>query len=1180
MKNIAWKVGLILFIVALCLYAVIPPSTKIRLGKDLQGGTSMIYLVKMPENTDNRQAVLGQTIQVLKERVDPRGILDISMQPLGADRIEIVMPLPNEQVLALRDGFRDELDKLTKMAEIRPSQLDQALRFGRAVEFYGGGSSERAAQIETLQRTYNEVQETRKALNEGKSGGAEGDALSKLEQAVADAEFNFETARDAILRTSLDRARITRTLNLSKDPQKQLDANGNVQLDANGKAIIGPSPREVALKALKDEFPHLSSQIDSALTAYDAYHAQRTTLDDPEDLMRLLRGAGVLEFRIAVENSNPEGVNVQQLRDQLREKGPEGTDSPVARWFPINELKQWYKTPAQLAALEANPEVFFANFGGGGLVAAKYEGQYYLLLYTRPDRAMTHDQGTPWTVESTGISIDRLGRNAVAFRLDVAGGQLMGRLTGSNIDKPMAIVLDGQVYSAPNINSQITGNGVIEGEFSQTELSYLTRVLAAGALEARLSDEPIAINTLGPSLGKDNLYKGLEACLLSLIVTAAIMMIYYFFAGVIANVALLINAIMIFGIMALIDGTFTLPGLAGVALSIAMAVDANVLIYERIREEIVNNKEDLRTAIRLGYSRAMSAIIDGNLTNLIVCVVLLYTATTEVKGFALTMMLGVIATLFSALFITRALYTFYTDAFKFTKLPMLPTVFPAIHRALTPNVNWISKRNIFIGASLIASIISIALVVSRGGQMLDTEFRGGLAMTMQTRMNESGERLMLSRPEVEQQVHAIGEAVTDPNDPVYQLRNASVLTVGESEDFKASRFQIKVGSPPGAQSEATVTDQVVEAIVNSFGDKLDIVPALSFKGENDENHGAYTRPIEDSNLGANIGRPELTQPVSDFRGGVAVLIEGLSQPVTIEDAEDRIVRLREQPDFAKARYRDSDVVGLDPVDPADPSKGFTSLAVLTYDTALDHRKVDFSLWDRDLAASEWKLVRTAMERGSSLQEISSFSPAVARTMAANAVVAIVLSLLGMLVYIWVRFGSLRYSVSAIVALAHNMIICLGALALTHYIAGTGIASALLIDEYRIDLNVIAALLTIIGYSLNDTIVILDRIRENRGKRLAVSPEIVNLSINQTFSRTILTGGSTILASIILFVLGGTGIQPFAYTFLIGLIAGTYSSVAIAAPLVVQKPQEADTPPATPVEVERLRHAGTVAGAAS
>jgi len=220
-----------------------------------------------------------------------------------------------------------------------------------------------------------------------------------------------------------------------------------------------------------------------------------------------------------------------------------------------------------------------------------------------------------------------------------------------------------------------------------------------------------------------------------------------------------------------------------------------------------------------------------------------------------------------------------------------------------------------------------------------------------------------------------------------------------------------------------------------------------------------------------------------------------------------------------------------------------------YDDNLDQAAVDVELWDTQLAANEWRLVSTALATGSSLQEVNSFSPAMARTLAANAVVAVVLSLLGMLMYIWIRFGSLRYSVSTIVAVTHNVIVCLGALALTQYIAGTPVARFLMLEEFRIDLNVIAALLTIIGYSLNDTIVILDRIRENRGKRLFATPEIINNSINQTFSRTILTGGSTIVASIILYVLGGTGIQPFAFTFLIGLLIGTYSSVAIAAPLV-------------------------------
>ena len=206
----------------------------------------------------------------------------------------------------------------------------------------------------------------------------------------------------------------------------------------------------------------------------------------------------------------------------------------------------------------------------------------------------------------------------------------------------------------------------------------------------------------------------------------------------------------------------------------------------------------------------------------------------------------------------------------------------------------------------------------------------------------------------------------------------------------------------------------------------------------------------------------------------------------------------------------------------------------------------------NLASKEWDLVQQALTQQASLDQVSSFSPVVAENLAASAVVAVVLSLIGMLAYIWVRFGSFRFSTATVIGVTFNVIVCLGFLSISIPLATTGFGAALYIEQYRIDLNVVAGLLTIIGYSLNDTIVILDRVRENRGKRTWISRETVNLSINQTFSRTILTGGSTLATAIILISLGGTGIRPFAYTFLIGLIAGTFSSVAIAAPLVYSR----------------------------
>jgi SecD/SecF fusion protein len=259
--------------------------------------------------------------------------------------------------------------------------------------------------------------------------------------------------------------------------------------------------------------------------------------------------------------------------------------------------------------------------------------------------------------------------------------------------------------------------------------------------------------------------------------------------------------------------------------------------------------------------------------------------------------------------------------------------------------------------------------------------------------------------------------------------------------------------------------------------------------------------------------------------------------------------MRDQPDFRDAFGREVQVVGLDAADPTDPSKGFTSLAVLVTDPLTDYGKVDFEIWDSRLAAREWALVSHALERPATLEQISEFSSAVAQTFRANAIVAVFLSIAGILVYIWVRFGSLRYSAGAVLALAHDVSIGIGALALSQYIATTAFGQNLLLLEFHIDLEVVAAVLTLIGYSLNDTIVILDRIRENRGKLQFPTAEIVNKSINQTFSRTVLTNLTMIISLMVLYIVGGPGIRAFAYVMLVGMIVGTYSSVAIAAPMV-------------------------------
>lgn len=1180
MRNIAFKILIILLILVSCGLFIYPPQEKIRLGKDLRGGVSLIYSVHMGDDVTDRQEVLRQTISVLQDRINPQGVLDISMEPVGDDRLEVIMPLPSPEVLALRQAYEAELEDLLDMAQIPAGRLDAALRLGQAPDEFGGDpDTERGQLILDLQQAYDDLQTARTQLNELRQDqDADPADVANLEQAVAEAMIDHEELRDRVLRLSLDRARALSVLSLPTTREAVTDAQGNVMTDSAGNTIYDRSQRDVALDSLKNEFPQLADALDRTVAASDEYQARRTGFDDPEDLKRLLRGAGVLEYRIAVR-SGTDGLNTTDLRQQLRERGPENVDSPIARWFEINDLRQWYRTPEELTFLQSDPVSYFQQ--QRGLVAAERDGRYYLLLYTTADRSITHEGDRRWSVRRAARDIDQQGRPAVSFTLDPTGGALMNRMTGPNIGEPMAIVLDGQVYSAPTLQSQIGSRGIITGTFTSEDISYLVRVLAAGALEARLSENPIAENNLGPSIGADNLRRGLEAFAVALIAIAIFMMIYYLFAGVVAVFALLANGLIIFGVMSGIDGTFTLPGLAGIVLTIGMAVDANVLIYERIREEMFTGEYDLRGSIRQGYNKALSTILDANITNLIVCLVLFQTATAEVRGFALTLTIGICATLFTSLFVTRVIYTLYTDVFKAKSLPMLPTVFPAIHHALEPAINWVSFRRIFWSMSAVAMVASIVLVSSRGIDMFDTELRGGVAVTLRTaEIGEDdaapGERYWLrhvGEGSVEQRIRNIAnladsmptetEADRTRQAVLREFANASVLTVGRTrtheQAVEAQSFQIKVPNPAGIDDDLVATDEIVRAVVAEFEHQLDVTPSLDFDGEGDSDHTAYTYPIEYDELGQNIGDSRYTDRISDYLGGVAVVIDNISPAVSTDDVRMRIDRMRGQPDFGIARGREFEVIGLQPADPNNPRAGYSSVAVVVADPTYSYLRADFGVWDSELAQVEWTLISEALARPPSLEQVASFSAAMARSLAAAAQVAVVVCLLGILLYIWIRFGSLRYSTAAIVALVHDVTIALGILALTAYVGRTAFGSFLLIEEFRIDMGVVAALLTIIGYSLNDTIVILDRIRENRGKLPVPSAATVNRSINQTFSRTVITSFTTLMAITIMYIAGGSGIRPFAFCLLVGLIIGTYSSVAIAAPLVYDEAAERKKP---------------------
>jgi len=624
------------------------------------------------------------------------------------------------------------------------------------------------------------------------------------------------------------------------------------------------------------------------------------------------------------------------------------------------------------------------------------------------------------------------------------------------------------------------------------------------------------------------------------------MIIYYFKSGVIAVIGLACNGLLLLGIMSAMNATFTLPGIAGIILTFGMAVDSNVLIFERIREELRDGR-DTKTAVRLGFSKAMSSIVDGNVTNLIVTIVLANVGTQEIKGFAITLGVGVITTMFSALVITRLIFEILLAFGWLGKLRMLPTVFPALERAFEPNINWLKLRGIFIVISTIYVGIGLSMVFIERGNLMDTEFRGGTQVTLQFKMDENGTRKMLSRKTVEEKVHEIADNAAS-NSSLVDLRTAEILPLDPQPDGVTSdQFMIK---------SVVVDEQAVrDSLMRAFADYLDSQPPLTFSGieaENLQDAPVYPLVHPRGLLGPDIGKPQYLDDVSDYSGGVAIVLDHLSPKPTKASLEARIAQMREQPDFSDTSGRTWEVRVLEGTPEA-----VESAVILVSDPAISYLD-NPDRWDTDMGEREWKLTKAALVRTTTLASVQSFSPAMAESFRAKAVVAVFLSLMLILIYVWVRFGSVRYSLAAIACLAHDCLTTIGLIAMAEIVSEWSVtesfASQLGIRPFKIDLNMIAALLTIIGYSLNDTIIVMDRIREMKGKLPYATDVIINRSINMTISRTVITSGTTLLAVLILYVFGGEGVRGFAYAMFIGVSVGTYSSVAVAAPLIWRKHQ--------------------------
>ena len=364
------------------------------------------------------------------------------------------------------------------------------------------------------------------------------------------------------------------------------------------------------------------------------------------------------------------------------------------------------------------------------------------------------------------------------------------------------------------------------------------------------------------------------------------------------------------------------------------------------------------------------------------------------------------------------------------------------------------------------------------------------------------------------------------------------------------------GDDTGFTIATLVSDAEVvsEAVKTAFADVLDTTSSIDFTGagRSVDQAGGLVEPVTSSDLAAVLDDPTAQGDAGEYLGGVAMVLENLTPAASLDDLTDRIRRMRRQPDFAQLGYRDFRVIGLDRAGVNDANEPvYSRVAVLSRDGMTDYStdRAGFDAAD-GLAATEWKLVQDALATDSSLASVTKFDAQVSGTMQQQALAAMILSVLVVIAYIALRFGSFRYGLAAIVALVHDVAAAVGLLAICGWLYGQTWAQAFLLDDFKINLAIVAAILTLIGYSLNDTIIVFDRIRENKGRLPEPTPQIVNDSINQTISRTVLTSGTTLLAVGTLYLFGGPGVHGFAFAMLIGVFVGTYSSFAIAAPLLL------------------------------
>lgn len=669
-----------------------------------------------------------------------------------------------------------------------------------------------------------------------------------------------------------------------------------------------------------------------------------------------------------VQMGDPRYINVGIATETARDTINAILASPLAK----------SKLPSNLKlAWNVKPEIVEGNDSTG-----KKTASYYTLVALKTNNGKAALSGDVVTAASADFD-NQQGGNYVNMTMRPEAGRQWARITAANLQKPVAIVLDDQVYSAPNINSVIEGGrSVITGNFTTDEAKDLANVLKSGKMAAKV--DIISDTVIGPSLGQQAIEDGFMSFIIALVLLMIFMCCFYgVIPGLIANLGLVFNIFFTFGILASFQAVLTLSGIAGIVLALGMAVDANVLIFERAKEELRAGK-NVRQAIADGYSNAFSAIFDSNLTSVITGVILLFFGTGPIKGFATTLIIGIVVSFFTAVYLTRLVFIIGAKAKPFQRL----TFTTAISRKMFTNtkINFLGKRKLSFTVVGIVALIIIGSFFIRGlNQGID--FSGG-------------------RNYVVQFDHPVKtDVLRNQLAPLFDGAQVSVITIDDNTKVRISTN--------------------------------------------------YKIDSEDPNID-----DEVTQ----------ILYKGLKSDL-----------------------------------------GNMSLE-------------DFSTTNENMGMMSSQKV----------------GPTVANDMKTDAYIAVSLALLAMFFYILIRFHNIAFSVGALAAVAFTAFTIIG-----FYSLFWGVFPFAM----EVDQSFIAAILTVIGYQINDTVVVFDRVRENVGLYPKQSSfDTINISINSTLGRTVMTSASTLLVLLCIFILGGDSIRSFTFAMIFGVIIGTLATMFVAAPV--------------------------------